>query len=78
VEFTLSKVSVVTVRVARRGRLVAVHVQRLGRGVHAVGFGRPAAAGPYAVQVRAVDLAGNAASATGVLHVRPAHRPPPR
>jgi len=73
VRFTLSKVSVVTVTITRRATVVIRRTARLGRGDHKIGF-RPAQAGPHTVRVRAVDLAGNAAEATGTLAVRPAPR----
>ncbi len=73
VRFTLSKISTVTATATRRGRVVWTRSARLGRGRHALAL-RPAQAGPLALRLRAVDLAGNAASATGVLHVRPLRR----
>jgi hypothetical protein len=71
VRFTLSKVSTVTLIVTRGGRTVFARSLRFGRGRHSFGWGRPRRAGPYSVRVRAVDLAGNAGGASGVLHVRP-------
>ena len=56
-----------TTLVTRGGRAVAGRTARLGRGRHTLRF-TPRAAGPYAVRVRAVDLAGNAAQATGAVH----------
>jgi hypothetical protein len=73
VGFTLSKPSVVTLSATRRGRVVWSRTARVGRGRHAFAL-RPSVAGPLAVRLRAVDLAGNAAATAGVLHVRPARR----
>jgi hypothetical protein len=73
VAFTLSKISVVTLTALRRGRVVWWRSARLGGGRHAFVL-RPAVAGPLALRLRAVDLAGNAAAAAAVLHVRPAER----
>lgn len=66
--YTLSKISSVTTRVTRDGKPVAGRTARLGRGTHALRF-TPARAGRYAVSVRAVDLAGNAAQAAGSVTV---------
>jgi hypothetical protein len=71
VKFTLSKVSTVTLIVTRGGATVFARSLRFGRGRHSFGWGAPRKAGPYAVRVRAVDLAGNAGGASGVMHVRP-------
>jgi hypothetical protein len=71
VNFMLSKVSTVTVTLIRGGALAFLRTMQLGHGYHSFGWGRPQKAGPYAVRVRAVDLAGNAGVASGVLHVRP-------
>ncbi len=69
VPYTLSKVSTVTTRVTRRGRLIAGRTVRLGRGRWRLRF-TPREAGSYAVSVRAVDLAGNVTRATGAVRVR--------
>ena len=71
VRFTLDKVAVVTVTVLRDGAVILSRTARLGRGDHDTAL-KPAKAGPLEVRVRAVDLAGNAATATGALSVRPA------
>jgi hypothetical protein len=71
VPFTLDKVSTVTMTATRAGRLVLARTVRLGRGRHAVEL-RPESGGPLRITVRAVDLAGNAASERAVVHVRPA------
>jgi hypothetical protein len=73
VRFSLSKISTVTATATRRGRVVWTRSARLGRGRHAFAL-RPARAGPLTLALRAVDLAGNAATAGGVLHVRPGRR----
>jgi hypothetical protein len=76
VAFTLSKVSVVTLTALRRGRVVWSRTARVARGRHAFAL-RPSVAGPLALRLRAVDLAGNAAATAGVLRVRPARRRAP-
>jgi D-glucuronyl C5-epimerase C-terminus len=68
--FTLDKVSTVTVTVARRGKVVLTSTARYGRGRHLVAI-EPSRAGPLVVSAGAVDLAGNAASDHGTLHVTP-------
>jgi hypothetical protein len=70
VPFTLDKVSTVTMTATRAGKLVLVRTARLGRGRHAVEL-RPTGGGPLRITVRAVDLAGNAAARSAVVHVRP-------
>lgn len=69
VQFTLSKVSVVTLTVRRRGAVVFRASARFGRGAHAFRWGPPRQAGPVAVTLQATDLAGNAATASGALRV---------
>ncbi|MCW2983255.1 MAG: hypothetical protein JWR63_825, partial [Conexibacter sp.] len=66
--FTLDKVSTVTVTATRRGKAVLARTARFGRGRHVVAI-KPSQAGPLVVRVGAVDLAGNAGSADGTLHV---------
>jgi hypothetical protein len=73
VRIGLSKVSTVTAVARRKGRVVWTRTERRPRGLHAFGL-RPARAGPLHVSVRAVDLAGNAASVGGSVDVRPARR----
>jgi D-glucuronyl C5-epimerase-like protein len=73
VRFSLSKISTVTATASRRGRVVWTRTARLGRGRHAFAL-RPTQAGPLTLALRAVDLAGNAATTGGVLHVRPRRR----
>ena len=60
-----------TVTMRRRGRVAFSTTLRVGRGSHYVTI-VPQKRGPLEVDVRAVDLAGNAASADGTLRVRPA------
>jgi hypothetical protein len=64
VRIGLSKVSTVAAVARRKGRVVWTRTERRPRGLHAFGL-RPAGAGPLHVSVRAVDLAGNAASVGG-------------
>jgi hypothetical protein len=58
----------VTTLVTRGGRAVAGRTVRLARGRHTLRF-TPRAPGAYAVAVRAVDLAGNAARVSGAVRV---------
>jgi hypothetical protein len=69
VRFTLSKVSTVTVTLRQRGTVVYSRVFRFGHGTHAIAF-VPRRAGAVAVALRAVDLAGNAGTASGSLQAR--------
>jgi hypothetical protein len=55
VRFTLSKLSCVTLRVRRGGRLVHVRKLVLPRGLRTLTYSPPRA-GRYSVQVQAVDL----------------------
>lgn len=68
VPYTLSKISTVTTRVTRRGTPVAGRTVRLGRGTQTLRF-TPRTPGSYAISIRAVDLAGNATSATTTVRV---------
>jgi hypothetical protein len=74
IRFTLSKVSVVSVTVLRKGRVVLQRRARLGHGAHRVAL-RPTKPGALEVRVRAVDLAGNGTDAAVELMV---HKPPAR
>ena len=67
VPFTLDKVATTTTSVSLAGRVVAARTTRRARGRHSVVW-TPARPGRYRVVVRAVDLAGNAA--TRVVGVR--------
>jgi hypothetical protein len=73
IELTLSKVSVVSLRVLRDGAVVLARSARLGRGAHAFAI-TPRVAGPLEVRLHATDLAGNAADAAAVTQVRRARR----
>lgn len=66
--YTLSKVSTVTTRVTLDGKVVAGRTVRLARGQKPLRF-TPRKAGRYAITVRAVDLAGNAAQTSGSVTV---------
>jgi D-glucuronyl C5-epimerase-like protein len=66
--FTVNKRSTVTVALRRAGRVVLTRTFGAGLGRHFVPF-VPSRRGPLAVSVRAVDLAGNAATATGGVRV---------
>lgn len=71
--YRLSKVSTVTTLVSLDGRRVAGRTARLGRGEQHLRF-TPGRAGSYAVQVKAVDLAGNASAVSGRIDVARAPR----
>ncbi|WP_354701230.1 hypothetical protein DSM112329_01538 [Paraconexibacter sp. AEG42_29] len=66
--YTLSKVSTVTTSVTLNGKGIAGRTVRLSRGQQRLRF-TPKKAGRYAVSVRAVDLAGNAAQTSGSIAV---------
>ncbi len=70
IPFTLSKISTVSMTVLRRGKVVHATTVRLGGGSRTLAL-RPTKAGPLTVRLRAVDLAGNAGAAEGVVRVRP-------
>jgi hypothetical protein len=55
VSFSISKISCVTLRVRRDGRLVSEQVRVLGRGTKSMTW-VPRRRGTYTVQVQAVDL----------------------
>jgi hypothetical protein len=68
--FTLSKISRVSVTVARGTKTVAtLNEGTLGHGTKAVRWLVPKQTGTYTVTVRATDLAGNAGSAAGTVTV---------
>jgi hypothetical protein len=68
-KFTLSKISRVTIRVAR-GRTVALSTTAvLAGGAKAVPLRVPRRAGSYAVSLQATDLAGNRGEASGTVRV---------
>jgi hypothetical protein len=74
--FRLSKVSRVSVRVTRAGRLVlARDMGTIGRGTRALRWRVPRARGTYRVTLSATDLAGNRGSAVATVKVtRPGGR----
>jgi hypothetical protein len=72
-KLTVSKVSTVTVTVLRRGDVVLARTLRLSGGRHTVAI-RPLKAVPLDVRLRAVDLAGNAATVDGQVDVEPARK----
>jgi hypothetical protein len=71
--FGLSKISTVTLTLLRAGRPVYTRSVRLAHGARSFTF-TPIKAGPLAFRLRAVDLAGNAAVATGSISVRRASK----
>jgi hypothetical protein len=72
--FTLSKISHVSVRVVKDGRIVyAGPATLMGHGVKSVAWRPPRRSGSYGVEITAVDLAGNVGSAAGAVEVA---RPP--
>lgn len=75
VRFKLSKISHVTVRVARGHKLMLQRGGLFSHGERAVGWAAPRAKGDYAVRVTATDLAGNTRSVSGTIEVlRPKKR----
>jgi hypothetical protein len=71
VRFKLSKISRVTLRITRAGKQIAVLSPGvLGRGTKSVRWTAPKGSGDYEVTVSATDLAGNAATASGVITVK--------
>jgi hypothetical protein len=72
-KLAISKVSTVGVTVVRSGKVVLARTLRLGRGRHAIPI-RPLKAAPLEIRLRAVDLAGNVATAVGQLDVAPARK----
>jgi hypothetical protein len=74
--FKLSKVSAVSVRVARGDELVLSRpLGRLGYGTRSTSFAVPRRSGEYTVQLSATDLAGNAATETGTVRVSKPPKP---
>ena len=70
VAVSLSKVSYVTLRIQRAGRLVhARYVGALSGGAHTLGWAVPRQAGAYTVELVARDLAGNAATVAAEVDV---------
>jgi hypothetical protein len=68
--FTLSKISRVSVRVVKDGRVVyAGPATLMGRGRREVAWRPPRRSGSYGMQVTATDLAGNVGSASGTIEV---------
>ncbi len=71
VAFTLDKISTVTLVARRSGKPVFTATARLGAGRRTFTLPRLRSARPLELELRAVDLAGNAARAAGTLPVRP-------
>ncbi|MBA3328943.1 MAG: hypothetical protein H0T43_11645 [Solirubrobacterales bacterium] len=69
VKLTLDKPAFVTLTLRRGGRTVAVLRSRLDSGRTSLRWARPRRSGKHTVTLRATDLAGNDASATGALDV---------
>ncbi len=69
VRFTLSKISTVTLTLLRARRPVLTRHVLVAHGTRSFAF-TPIKAGPSAVRLRAVDLAGNVGAATGSIPVR--------
>jgi hypothetical protein len=68
--FTLSKISRVSLTVARGSKTVArLYPGTLARGTKSLSWLVPKQTGSYTVTVNATDLAGNAGSATGTVTV---------
>jgi hypothetical protein len=73
IRFTLSKLSCVTVRVRRGGRLVHVRKLVMPRGLRSLAYAPPRA-GRYTVQVQAVDLLNHYTRVERPLTVKPRKR----
>jgi hypothetical protein len=72
--FKLDKISRVSVQIARGARIVdARGLGTVGRGSRWLAF-KPPHAGDYTITVTASDLAGNPATATGTVEVKPKRR----
>ncbi len=69
VTFSLSKISCVTMRVRRDGKLVSTQVRVLGRGTRALTW-VPRRRGTYTVQVQAVDLVSHFTRAEKTVRIR--------
>jgi hypothetical protein len=67
--FTVNKVSMVSVSVLRKGKVVFTRSARFGYGRHAFAL-RPRTRGGLVVRLRAVDLAGNVGAVAGRIAVR--------
>ncbi len=68
--FTLSKISRISVTVARGTKTVAtLNVGTLAHGTKSLAWRAPKQTGSYTLTVRATDLAGNPGSATGTVTV---------
>jgi hypothetical protein len=69
--FKLSKISRISMRIARGATVVAtIDPGVLGRGTKAVAWTAPKKTGTYSMTVTATDLAGNAATAAGQVEVQ--------
>jgi hypothetical protein len=71
VTFTLDKISSVTLVARRAGRPVFTRTARVAAGRRTFALTALRSARPLRLELRAVDLAGNAARAAGTLRVRP-------
>jgi D-glucuronyl C5-epimerase C-terminus len=69
VAISLSKISTVTLTVREGSRVIATNTALLESGSPRLLWITPSTPGSFAVSVRAVDLAGNSASATGTITV---------
>ena len=69
VTFSISKISCVTLRVRRNGRLVTSYVRVLGRGTRALTW-VPKRRGEYTVQVQAVDLVNHYSRSERTVRIR--------
>jgi hypothetical protein len=76
VAVSLSKTATVTLTVRRGSRVIATNTATVEAGSPRLLWITPAAAGSYAVSLRAVDLAGNSASATGSITLTAGGRAP--
>ena len=72
ISLDLSKISLVTLRIERDGKLVHTrYVGPLAHGQRSLGWAVPRRAGVYTVELTALDLAGNPGSAEAPIDVLP-------
>jgi hypothetical protein len=76
VQVSLSKIATVTLTVRRGGSVIATNTATVEGGEPRLLWSTPSTPGTYAVSLRAVDLAGNSASASGSIALSAGGRAP--